>query len=135
MNEKMPPGLTPEQQKKKDEDAQYAQWMEAHPEPEAPALRESGPEIAEFEAMITRFEVEHSLEALHQIIDLAPEEAPKHPLREPARAALEPIVATLTRLKGETNISPEKYADLRAAYKRLSRAVGMINNGKVDHDR
>lgn len=99
------------------------------------AKLECGPEIAKFEEMVVSFEAEHSLEELHAIIDLTPEEAPKHPLREPARVALIPIVTQLNKLKQETDIAPEKYEEMRAKYKRLSQAIGMINKGKVDHTR
>lgn len=106
----------------------------AKPE-ESKELRECESEITEFEEMILAFELTHPLEELHLIIDLRPEDAPQHPLREPARLALIPIVARLNALKNETNISPEKYEELKAKYKRLSRAVGMINSNKVDHNR
>lgn len=116
---------------------QYEQWMKDHPEtvitPEN--LRECGPEIAEFEEMLASFELIHSLAELHLIIDLKPEDAPKYPLRESAKAALIPIVAKLNMLKKETNIAPEKHDELKAKYMHLSRAVGMINNSKVDHNR
>ena len=137
MNEKIPTGLTPEEQERQDQEAQYAQWMKDHPEIKIPEedLRECGPEIAEFEKIIASFELTHSLSELLSIIDLTPEEAPKHPIREPAKVALIPIVEKLNALKMETNISPEKYAELKAKYKHLSRAVGMINSNKVDHDR
>lgn len=116
---------------------QYRQWMKDHPEtviaPED--LRECGPEIVEFEEMLASFELIHSLTELHLIIDLEPEDAPKYPLRESAKTALIPIVAKLNILKKETNIAPEKHEELKAKYMRLSRAVGIIKNNKVDHNR
>lgn len=124
-------GSTPE------EEDQYRQWMKDHPEtviaPED--LRECGPEIAELEELLASFELTHFLEELHLIIDLKPEDVSKYPVRESAKAALIPIVSKLNSLKGETNISPEKHAELKAKYRKLSRAVGMINNNKVDHHR
>jgi len=126
-----------EQSPSKEQEEYYKQWMKDHPEtviaPED--LRECGPEIAEFEEMLISFELIHSLTELHLIIDLKPEDAPKYPLRESAKAALIPIVAKLNILKQETNIAPEKYEELKAKYKHLSRAVGMINSNKVDHNR
>lgn len=98
-------------------------------------LRECGPEIAEFEEMLLLFESEHSLAELSLIINLTPQEAPNHPVREPARVALGPIVSRFNKLKKETDISLEKHEELREKYMRLSRAVGIINNNKVDHDR
>lgn len=109
------------------------------PPPEAAetpeAKLECEPEVAKFKEMVAAFEAEHSLEELHAITDLTPEDAPKHPLREPARVAIIPIVTQLNKLKEETNITPERYEEMRAEYKRLSRAIGMINKGKVDHTR
>ena len=126
-----------EQTLSEEQKEQYEQWMKDHPEtviaPED--LRECGPEIAEFEEMLASFELIHSLAELHLIIDLKPEDASKYPLRESAKAALIPIVAKLNILKKETNIVPEKYEELKAKYMHFSRAVGMINNNKVDHNR
>jgi len=133
-------GLSPEEKRRKQEqeDAELlADYLARHPEPviSPENLREAEPEIAQFESMITSFESTHSLTELNSIIDLSPQEAPKHAIREPARVALIPIVALLNTLKKETNISTEKHEELKAKYRRLSRAVGMINNNRVDHDR
>lgn len=123
--------ITPE------ENERYEQWMLGHPErviaPEN--LRECGPEIAELEKLLVAFEERHSLEELLLIIDLTPAEAPSQPIREPAKKDLIPIVALLKTLKEETNISPEKHDELKEKYMRLSRAVGIINNNRVDHNR
>ena len=126
-----------EQNLSEEQEEQYEQWMKDHPEtviaPED--LRECGPEIAEFEEMLASFELIHSLAELHLIIDLKPEDVSKYPLRESAKAALIPIVAKLNVLKKETNIASEKHEELKVKYMHLSRAVGMINNNKVDHNR
>lgn len=138
MNETISMGLSPEEKKKQQEreDAELlADYLARHPVISPENLREAGPEIAQFESMIALFESTHSLPELHSIIDLTPVEASKHPIREPARVALIPIVAMLNTLKRETNISPAKHEELKAKYKELSRAVGMINNNKVVHDR
>ncbi|MFH0969458.1 MAG: hypothetical protein V1804_03045 [Patescibacteria group bacterium] len=136
MNEEIPKVLTPEQQLSQEREDRYAQWMKDHPEvviaPEN--RRECDPEIAELEKLIDLFESEYSLEELHLIIDLTVEEAPQHPVREPASLALIPINAKLNSIKEETNISRKKHEELRARYTRLSKAVGIINNNKVDHD-
>ena len=126
-----------EERRQQEDDGQNAQWVKDHPEiviaPEN--LRECEPEIAEFEKMLEMFESTHPLAELFLIVDLTSEEAPKHPLREPARKALVPIVAKMNVIKNETNIPPEKCEELREKYMKLSRAVGMINHGKVDHTR
>ncbi len=147
MNEKIPVYKPPVEQHKspeqtytpltEEEEAEAQAQLKKYPEqtsaPESP--RDCEPEIKEFERMIDLFETMYSLEALHAITDLTPEQAPDHPIRQPAKIALEPIVALLNRLEEETNISGSRYAEMKAKYKRLSRAVGMINKNKVYHDR
>ncbi len=135
-----PPEETPKPENKltPEEEKYYEQWAQeeiAKTATTSENLRECEPEIAEFEEMVTSFELSHSLAELHLVIDLTPEEAPKHPVREPARVALIPIVTKLNTLKKETNISPEKHDELKAKYMHLSRAVGIINKNKVDHNR
>lgn len=139
MSEKMP--IFPAPENKPETTVEYsgeekaAQWLKDHQElvavPEV--LKESGPEIAQFEGMIAAFEAEHPLEQLHQIVDLTVEQAPHHPIREPARQALLPITPKLLALKRDTDISEKKYEEMKALYKRLSRAVGAVRNNKVDH--
>ncbi|MHB8831264.1 MAG: hypothetical protein ACYC44_04080 [Patescibacteria group bacterium] len=139
MNEKMPVFPAPENKPEKtveySGEEQAAQWLKDHPElvavPEV--LKESGPEIAQFEEIIAAFEAEHPLEQLHQIVDLTVEQAPHHPIREPARQALLLITPKLLALKRDADISEEKYEEMKALYKRLSRAVGAVRNNKVDH--
>lgn len=141
MNEKINMGPNLEEINKQRKEQYYAElladYFERHPEtiiaPED--LREAGPEIAQFQNMITLFESTHSLSELNSIIDLTPSETPEHPIRQPAKVALIPINALLNTLKKETNISIEKHKDLKNEYMRLSRAVGMINNNIVDHNR
>jgi len=140
MNEQIPKELTPEEIKskqEKEENERCEQFMKDHPELFAvpDKLRECGPEIAEFEALVASFESAHSLEALHEIVELTVEQALAHPVRQPAKEALDPIVKKLNALKNETDISDEKYAELKAKYRRLSQAVGMLNGNKLDHTR
>jgi hypothetical protein len=121
-----------------EENAQFEQYMADHPEikEEKEYMRECGPEIEKFKELIALFESKHSLSELNAIKKLTPEEARMHPVREPARLDLIPIVALLNTLQNETNISPEQFDELKfGEYMTLSRAVGMINNNKVDHDR
>lgn len=97
--------------------------------------RECAQEIIEFQDMIAVFEATYSIEELNAIVDLPSEDAPNHPMRDPARKALNPIFAKLNVLVKETNITVEKYEELKKRWKVLSNAVGMINGGKVDHNR
>ncbi len=100
-------------------------------------LREAGPEIAEFETMMADFEKEHPLEALLAITDLTIEDAPNHPIREPAKIALVSIIAKFEVLKKETTITDEQLELLEAKRKKLSMAVGLIDikTNKIDHTR
>lgn len=131
------PGFIRYDQLNSEQQARYEEWLLAHPEAEMVPenLRESGPEIAEFENLLSSFESEHSLEALHAVVDLTVTEAPQHPLREPARRALIPISNLLNTLKNETDITREKHEELVEKYMILSMAVGMLNNNKVRHSR
>ena len=70
-----------------------------------------------------------------QFIDLTPQEAPNHPLREPARVALIDIVKELNKLKATYGENSPEYKSVKEKYMHLSRAVGMINKNQVDHNR
>ncbi len=102
---------------------------------EKSSLTERGSKFAEFDDMIALFESSHSLAELHSIVDLTPEEDLYHAIWQPAKLALIPIVAKLNSLKQKADTSPQESKELTAKYMRLSRAVGMINNNKVYHNR
>jgi hypothetical protein len=120
--------------------------------------RDCEQEKSEFQMLCQKFKEAHSLENLNAILDitpelyklfapdkdtqietvlsnLPPEEALKYKTRSPALKDLKPIVALMNKIEKETNISPTEFDKLNDAYKILSRAVGMINNGKIDHTR
>lgn len=97
--------------------------------------KECGPEVAELEKMFSDFEANHSTDELLLITDLTPEDAPNHPTREPAKIAVGEICNKLRTLEKETNIDAAKYQELNDRYRTLSRAVGILNNGVVDHTR
>lgn len=171
MNERTP---TPEElqkqsleQQEREDDERWADYIKRHPVPVIlkEDLREAGPEIAEFESMVSKFEAIHSLEKLNAIVDitpglfdlfwhdrdltqdqiestihnLAPEEVEKYKIIVAAKRDLAPIVAKLNTLQEKTNISADRYEELNEKYERLARAVGMINKtinpNKVDHER
>jgi hypothetical protein len=112
-------------------DEQMAKYATEEIPPEK--RRECGPEVEEIERMFGDFEKTHDLEALAAITDITSlEEAQAHPTWMPAQRALHPIYAKYRVLKDETNITDEKHAELKAKWKRLTRAVGMINDGKLD---
>ena len=138
MNEGTPGGSTPEELKQREEQKQmelYEQWVADHPDPERRYIdEEHSPEIAELEQRYTSFESGHSLLELHAITE--EEDARTNPVRQSAKEALDPILAILNTLERETNISPEKFKELKEKYRRLSKAVGIIDkDGKVDHAR
>ena len=93
------------------------------------------PLIQEFQTIASVFELEHSLEELFAITDLTVADAPNHPVREPARLAMVEITRLRNALKNENGLSEERYEPIERKYTQISRAVGMINNGKVDHTR
>lgn len=127
--ERDPDGLTPEQRELAESSLPKYQTEEIP----AAERRGCGREVYELQDMFEAFESTYSIAELLAITDLTPAEAPNHPLREPARQALIPIVTRLNILKEETNISTELHDQLKARYKYLSRAVGFINNNKVRH--
>ena len=122
------PEITPEEMER------LENWFEMHPET-VNEYREAGPEIAKFEAMVANFKEEYDLEALHAIHELSVKDSRSHPIREPARLAIIPIISLLTVLKKETNITEEKYKELEDSYNVLNRAVGHIKNDILYHDR
>jgi hypothetical protein len=120
--------LTPEEEA--EWESRKGDYEEKEPAPEAQTETEQA--FIEILKLMDAFESEHSLAALNEIIDLTPQEAPLHPIRQPAKLALEPILTKMNELKG----APKEQSELLyARYKKFSRAVGMINNNKVDHNR
>ena len=111
-------------EEEKQEIKEEVQWKES--------LRESGPEILKLEEMFTSFEQNHSVESLHAITTV--EEALNSEIRKAAKEALKPILDQLSILLNETNMTSEQYIELKGKYMNLSRAVGMINSGKVNHE-
>lgn len=96
---------------------------------------EHGPMVEKFDFLCAAFEVEHDLEALTAITELDPSAAAEHPVREPARQDLIPIQQMLKSIEETSGIDPASFARLHNEYIKLSRAVGVINRGVVDHTR
>ncbi len=84
---------------------------------------------------LTYCEQNLNLDELYQIVDLTHAEAEKLPERQRARLRLRPIEALLKLLREETNIPQDVHESLQKRYKYISHAIGVINNGKVDHTR
>lgn len=114
----------------KEQNDDYEFWMAQKPELAISIYadqKEVGPESLEFENLVKDFEQNYPLGELFAITDLTVEEAENHPLRAPAMLALIPIWEKAKAFKNN--------AELWAMYTKLSRAVGFINNNKVDHTR
>ncbi len=95
--------------------------------------RDCEKEVAELLAMFVDFEARYHLADLYAITDLTPADAPKHPIREPAKKALIPVLKRWNALKKETNISKERLDELYEGYRKLYKAEGNNKNGKVRH--
>lgn len=141
----------------------YNRWREDNPDEPIPIemRRDYEKEKTELEELLARYKQGHPLENLHAISEVSPElyavfqNAPgksveirdalmaklsqedkeKYFLRGFAISDLKPITALLNKLHDETNIPSEEYERLKEEYKTLSRAVGMLSGGKIDHTR
>lgn len=135
MNEETPNPQELKRLRDQKEADQLADYLIRHPnlDPLPSSLAEQA--RTEFDSLIASFESKYPLEELHSITDLTPQEAPNHPLREPARVALIDIVKILNKLKATYGETSPEYQSIKEKYVRLSRAVGMINKNKVDHNR
>ena len=93
--------------------------------------------LASYYELIANFESLYPLSELHAIVDLRPADAPRHPLREPARQALIPIDRMMKAFEADAHVGADEVARALENYRRLSRAIGVINGltGKVDHTR
>ncbi|MCX6752766.1 MAG: hypothetical protein NTW62_00250 [Candidatus Nomurabacteria bacterium] len=114
-------------------------WLKNHPDEVIPMemRRDCEKEKDELISLFNKFEEIHSLKDL-TALDIFPpktEDIEKYQIRIAAKNDLIPIVALLNALKDKTNIPDSEYNKLKEGYKILSRAVGMVNGGKIDHTR
>lgn len=86
-------------------------------------------EMREFKRMLDEFEATYSIEELFAVVDLTADPDRKHPLRDLAKKALNPINEFRSK-----NISTGD-DELNTQWKKISNAVGIINKGMVDHNR
>jgi hypothetical protein len=94
---------------------------------------EFGPIVEELEALFLEYITEEILEPLNTI--QTEEEARSSAKREAIREPISRMVKMLYTLKHRTAINKVEYDKLYERYMILSRAMGIINNGRVDHDR
>ena len=115
-----------------------AYWLAKCAEPVVPAkeLKDCEPDIVVLEEMFAAFERGHPLAELYAITDLSLADAPRHPIRQPAVEDIKPIGLWLAYLEKETNITPERHAELLVRYAELTKAIGMIvtAESKIRHE-
>src|ERR1035437_71607 len=90
-------------------------------------------EFKTYEALFETFEAKHDVDALYAI--KTADEALGSKERMSAKSDLIPVLNFLNTLEHEKKVTSEQYLVLYEKYKRLDRAVGMINSGLVDHNR
>lgn len=124
-----------------------------------PERLDATPYVAELDALLTQIESTHNLEKLHAIqrvskselallmehrrmhsigetltiAELSENEEALLTIREPLLQALKPVTAQLSFLFEKTDVTSETLDALKARYRMLSRAVGIINAGTIDH--
>ena len=128
MNESIPPE---EHKEPTEENVEY--WLAQYAEPEPESNVEAGPRFEDVEKMIASFEASFSLEELHAITTITVEELGAHPVRQPAKLALNDILKNIELIK--PTVSTEQYDELKMKYKVLSRAIGIHSKGVIDHTR
>lgn len=131
-----PAPVTPEQPVYSGEEL-AAQFLQDHPElaPRTEGLRDCAPEILEYQAMLADFESTYPIAEMIVRAIFTPEEVEQKNVWFAARRALGSISAKLAVLKNETTLSAERHTALYAEYRRLSRAVGLMQGGVLDHTR
>lgn len=119
---------------------QAPEWLAKYtdePEVAQPSPEECEQKIKALEDLFVAFETTHPIAELYAVTELDPKDIAAHPenylVRTAAKQGLVPIVTALNSIPTST----KKYDELKARYKYLSRAVGMIEakTGKVDHER
>jgi len=127
----------PDEEPDEESDEEYEDLIKYHEDLIAQeALKEKvecGPHIKEFEAMLIPLLKEELLTVLNSIE--TEEEVLNSEEWDFAKEALIPLVDKMNFLKKRTNITDEEYGELHKKYKIISHAVGMVNQGIVDHNR
>lgn len=133
MKEKISIGPSPEQIQRQEDEARLQAFLEKHPEFMVEEQIDSQAELLKAESLINEFEGNFDLSALHAISTEA--EAKESELRSRAKDALGPIWTVVRPLVAdESELPVEDKAKLKAQYQVISRAVGIINSGKLRHD-
>lgn len=126
-------GPNPERIQRQEDEARLQAFLEKHPEFAVEEQIDSQTELLKAESLISGFEGNFDLSALHAISTEA--EARESELRNRAKDALGPIWTVVRPLVAdESELPAEDKAKLKARWQGISRAVGMINSGKLRHD-
>lgn len=91
--------------------------------------------ITGLENTFRKFEMNFSLDELFAVTEMTVEQALGDPKRTEAKKYLVVMVDLLNNLKELTDIPKQKYKELEERYRHYSRAVGILNNGKMVHNR
>ena len=118
-----------EAQKDIDPDDNESKYLDEPKKPKE-SLLESAPQVAKIEGLINEFETSHDIAALSIVDVLTVDSAAK---RDVAKLDLASIHEALNDLINNTNVATEKYHELNAKFDILSKAVGIINRGRVEH--
>jgi hypothetical protein len=89
--------------------------------------------IKELEALYTNFEQTHNLDVLNAIQVHTPEEAYANTVREAAKKDLPAIASLKILLDKQSQIPKEAIQKLHTRYQLIQAAVGVLNNGQLDH--
>ena len=113
----------------------YEQFMRNNPDVKVPDEERlehvGGIRIAEIHFEF--FEKSVDIEALYAT--QTKEETENNANREVAKELIKPMLKMIQRLKAESDIPEDVYDELFERYIYYSRAIGVINNGMVDHER
>ncbi|QQR82571.1 hypothetical protein IPJ70_00440 [Candidatus Campbellbacteria bacterium] len=114
----------------------FEEEKKAHKEMYRARLRDTepeikNPEIKNIETLFTTFETNHNLELLLAI--QTEKEAMESSERSAAKKDLSLILSQLKTLGTGTTITTEQLLELHKKYDTLSRAVGIINSGRLNH--
>jgi hypothetical protein len=96
-------------------------------------VENGGPELSKLKAAFTLFELQHPLDELMAI--KSADDADKSELRKSARAAVGLLLKELDALSRQRFLTPDQYRELDDRYRKISRAIGIINGASVDHTR
>ena len=130
INKKSAIDFVKEAQERSDPNDNTSEYLDG-PKKSKESLLGSGPEVEKIEGLIKDFGAKHDLDELSAILSV--EDVSSANGRDSAKLDLVAIHETLRYLLDNTNITTEKYNELDGKFNVLSKAVGIINRGRVEH--